>query len=138
MPTTLKSPQSLLEGRLETGMPVISDPYEAARPEHVAVIVGFSGVGAVKLRFLSTRGDLTSSVFASDPDDITPLEAFGVAIELKDGLYRCVQVPGAPHTAVFRNGDARPWRQDLSDREWWPYRPEVLAVLDPAYLIENI
>ena len=106
----------------------------------VAVLTSFSSIGVPKLRYLSTWDRLPRRPLSGSFERPTPLEEFGIAIELDEakGLYRCVEVPGAPKTAAYLDGEPRRWQQYTSDREWWPYRPEVLAKLDKAYIIGNV
>jgi hypothetical protein len=130
--------QSLPYGHLVVGMPVITDHMDQPCTRMVAVFVGFSGVGAAKVRFLADWEPHTHDVFANDAEGVTPLSTFGVAIELSDGdveLFRCVEVPGADCTAVYRDGRPRWWQQSYTDGMWWPYRPEVLKMLDRRFVI---
>jgi len=130
--------QSLPYGPLVVGMPVIANHTEQPCTKLVAVITGYSGTGHAKLRYLSTWEPLTRKVFADEPQQVTPLSAFGVAIELSDGddkQFRCVEIPGADCTAVYRDGRPRWWQQKYSDGMWWPYRPSVLRMLDRRFLV---
>jgi hypothetical protein len=135
--STIKQPLVLPYGRLETGMPVIVNHTDQPCTRLVAVITGFSESGNPVMRYLNSS--LDHPTMEMGIDSVTPLEAFGVAIELDEanGLYRCVEVPGAPKSAVYRDGEPRKWQQYPSDREWWPYRLEVLAKLDKAFIIGN-
>jgi hypothetical protein len=102
----------------------------------VAVFVGFSGVGAAKVRFLADWAPHTHNVFANDAEGVTPLSAFGVAIEIAGKNFRCVQIHhGGACTAVYRDGRRRHWQQHHSDAVWWPYRPEVLKMLDRRFVL---
>jgi hypothetical protein len=130
-----RKPQTLPCTRLETGMPVIINHTQPCA-RIVAVITGFSQRSRPVTQYLNSLFGQDS--METDFDSVTCLEAFGVAIETNeaDGTFRCVRVDGAPVTAVYPGGSPRQWR--ASDHEWWPYRPEVLAKLDKAYIIGNL
>ena len=103
----------------------------------VCVFLGLSGVGAAKVRFLADWGPHTHEVFANDAKGVTPLSAFGVAIDIDEatGEFRCVPAPDAKHTAMFFDGARRPWEICIGDFEWWPYRVEVLKMLDRRFVL---
>jgi hypothetical protein len=135
--------QSLPYGHLVVGMPVITDHMDQPCTLMVAVFTGFSGVGAAKTLYLADWKHHTREVFASDADDVTPIGAFAVGIELDEsrGLYRCVKIDGVEATARHRDRQRslRWWmfeheRTLSSGQEWWPYRPSVLAMLDRRWL----
>jgi|WetSurMetagenome_2_1015567.scaffolds.fasta_scaffold37727_7 hypothetical protein len=128
--------QALPYGPLVVGMPVIANHTEKPCTSLVAVIGAIGDHGRATLHYLSTYPSIKS--FDGALMSMTPLSAFGVAIELSDGdvkLFRCVEVPGADCTAVYRDGRPRWWQQSYSDGMWWPYRPSVLAMLDRRFLL---
>jgi hypothetical protein len=134
--------QGLAYGPLVVGMPVITDHMDQPCTLMVAVFTGFSGVGAAKVRFLADWEPHTHDVFANDAEGVTPLSAFGVAIEVMEqtceripGKFRCVPILGAESTAHFRNGSPRHWQHYNMDDMWWPYRPEVLKMLDRSFVL---
>ena len=139
--TTLKTPteaaQALPYGHLAVGMPVIANHTEQPCTKLVAVVItiGHPGAGHAKLRYLSSWEPLTRKPFGDEASRMTPLSAFGVAIELDEAgkQFRCVEIPGADHTAIYRDGRPRPWQQ--RGQEWWPYRAEVLKMLDRRFVI---
>lgn len=137
--TTLKHPTqaalALPYGPLAVGMPVIANHTEQPCTKLVAVVTCYSGTGHAKLRYLSSWEPLTRKPFGDEAARMTPLSAFGFAIELdEDGKqFRCVEIPGSPHTAIYRDGRPRQWQQ--RGQEWWPYRAEVLKMLDRRFVI---
>lgn len=116
--------------RPEPGTPVIANDAEEACTKMVCIITCYSRAGAPRLRYLSAWDRLPSKPFTGEMERITPLEAFGVSIELNHGTgaFRCVPIPGATSTATYPDGETRLWQQKDNDRQWWPYRPSVLAV----------
>jgi hypothetical protein len=88
------------------------------------------------LKYLSTYPGIKrmDGVF----ENITPLSAFGVVIEIPEGSdkFRCVQIHhGGACTAVYRDGRRRHWQQHYSDAVWWPYRADVLRLLDRSFVL---
>jgi hypothetical protein len=125
--------QALPYGPLTVGMPVITTDQPCTKL--VAVVTGFTGTSFARMSYLSTWDMIIRADIADIVSEITPLSAFGVAIEIKDGAFRCVEIDGMAKTAVYRDGERRHWQQTPSDRVWWPYRPEVLKMLDRRWVL---
>jgi hypothetical protein len=126
--------QSLPYGPLAVGVPVIANHTEQPCTSLVAVIGAIGEHGRATLHYLSTYPSIKS--FDGALMSMTPLSAFGVAIEIAGKNFRCDQIHhGGACTAVYRDGRRRHWQQHHSDAVWWPYRAEVLKLLDRRFVI---
>jgi hypothetical protein len=138
--TTLSLPQdapALPYGPLVVGMPVITGETDKPCTRLVAIVSGFTAgnrPGRPIMNYLLDDAEFGACI--GDPRMVTPLSAFGVAIEIDEAMkaFRCVEIPGADCTAVYRDGCPRWWQQSYADGMWWPYRPSVRAMLDRRWL----
>jgi hypothetical protein len=129
--------QALPYGPLSVGMPVIADGTDQPCAMCVAIISGFSGTGYPKLSYFAERKEYSCVHFLGVSHEITPLSAFGMAIELDEtrGAFRCVEIKGVTRTAKYFDGTPRWWQRPASHPEWWPYRPAVLRMLDRRFVL---
>jgi hypothetical protein len=114
---------------LHRGIPVIINDTDEPSSRLVAVLTEKDRKGVWHALYLSTYPSRLTCWTGYVP---TPLDDFGVRLELHGAHYfRCVPT-GGEVVATYRDGTLRRWQCRSGDR-LWDMRPRAAAILDPQF-----
>jgi hypothetical protein len=113
---------------LTRGTPVILNDVDCPEAKLVAVLERYDDKGGIwHARYLSPTANMVKCWTSGSLGQPTPLDVFGVDLEIKDSKYRVR--PVRESKAEYRDGKRRNWQGRSDGDHWRDARKKALELL---------
>lgn len=111
---------------MKTGIPVIINEFDRPCARLVAIVTG-TKEGIVMAKYLAK--DTNSTECAAPADKVTPLEVFGMRLDIDNGVGLAWVNECGANRATYSDGAPRKWQEELHHVGGIKIRPEVAKLV---------